>query len=438
MDSPARAHVSLILCGPLEKTKKMAARHAVRQPFGVNSIMAELCVKGCNVRDKASAAAAAAEQINSCVGGKKEEGGGRWRARQAVQFRGGGRRNSQPGYDEQTSFQPWLQWQDASACSVFDKLLKTSVFFFCVSVCVFFIPVCTDTGLICRKLFLVKNVSWAKRFLRWYQTLDGLSFILSWWFWGIWPLKFVKTWAHIAYLELIGLFCKVSAINPSVHPPTHPPINMIQKQPVALTPTPMDNLDLPIAKYARSRVPRQNPHVCWQSSLPHTSTMQCSAMQCKEFCKVSYFFSLLTIILTPNHDDIFQHHWLPPWSWAAVSPPPPSLPWVIAQGSPSLQLVRPVIQTNTNTGSALVAWCHLHSGYLHAQGRIDLEVSLLSKYLQVSHPWRKLLFRCPGELSSPCCSFSLSPSEQHIHCGELTGTAGGLLLPFSRGQRGYR
>lgn len=149
MDSPARAHVSLTFCGPLEKTKNTAARHAVRQPFGVNSIMAELCVKGCNVRDKASAAAAA-EQINSCVGGKKEEGGGRWRARQAVQFRGGGRRNSQPGYDEQTSFQPWLQWQDASACSVFDQ---------CFFLCVFFIPVCTDTGPICRKLFLVKNVS---------------------------------------------------------------------------------------------------------------------------------------------------------------------------------------------------------------------------------------------------------------------------------------
>lgn len=135
MDSPARAHVSLTFCGPLEKTKNTAARHAVRQPFGVNSIMAELCVKGCNVRDKASAAAAA-EQINSCVGGKKEEGGGRWRARQAVQFRGGGRRNSQPVYDEQTSFQPWLQWQDASACSVFDKLMKTSVFVF-LCVCVF-------------------------------------------------------------------------------------------------------------------------------------------------------------------------------------------------------------------------------------------------------------------------------------------------------------
>lgn len=103
MDSPARAHVSLTFCGPLEKTKNTAARHAVRQPFGVNSIMAELCVKGCNVRDKASAAAAA-EQINSCVGGKKEEGGGRWRARQAVQFRGGGRRTANPATTSRPHF----------------------------------------------------------------------------------------------------------------------------------------------------------------------------------------------------------------------------------------------------------------------------------------------------------------------------------------------
>lgn len=92
-------------CGPLEKNKNTAARHAVRQAFGVNSIMAELCVKGCNVRDKASAAAAA-EQINSCVGGKEEEGGGRWRARRAVQFRG--REKSQPGYNQQTSLQSEL------------------------------------------------------------------------------------------------------------------------------------------------------------------------------------------------------------------------------------------------------------------------------------------------------------------------------------------
>lgn len=102
MDSPPRAHVSLTFCGPLVKTKNTAARRAVKQPFGVNSIMADLCVKGCNVGDKASAAAAA-EQINSCVGGKKKEGGGgRWRARQAVPI------HSQPGYDQQTSLQSWL------------------------------------------------------------------------------------------------------------------------------------------------------------------------------------------------------------------------------------------------------------------------------------------------------------------------------------------
>lgn len=88
--------MSLTFCGPLEKNKNTAARHAVRQPFGVNSIMAELCVKGCNVRDKASAAAAA-EQINSCVGGKKEEGGGRWRDKLS---------NSEEEGEEPTRLQP--------------------------------------------------------------------------------------------------------------------------------------------------------------------------------------------------------------------------------------------------------------------------------------------------------------------------------------------
>lgn len=75
---PTKGSCKLNILRPIERNKNTAARHTVRQPFAVNSIMAVLCVKGCNVRDKKSAAAAAV-QINSCVGGKKEEGGGkRW------------------------------------------------------------------------------------------------------------------------------------------------------------------------------------------------------------------------------------------------------------------------------------------------------------------------------------------------------------------------
>lgn len=73
---PTKGSCKLNILRPIERNKNTAARHTVRQPFAVNSIMAVLCVKGCNVRDKRSAAAAAAVQINSCVGGKKEEGGG--------------------------------------------------------------------------------------------------------------------------------------------------------------------------------------------------------------------------------------------------------------------------------------------------------------------------------------------------------------------------
>lgn len=73
---PTKGSSKLNILRPIERNKNTAARHAVRQPFAVNSIMAVLCVKGCNVRDKKSAAAAAV-QINSCVGGKTEEGGGK-------------------------------------------------------------------------------------------------------------------------------------------------------------------------------------------------------------------------------------------------------------------------------------------------------------------------------------------------------------------------
>lgn len=73
---PTKGSCKLNILRPIERNKNTAARHAVRQPFAVNSIMAVLCVKGCNVRDKKSAAAAAV-QIHSCVGGKKEEGGGK-------------------------------------------------------------------------------------------------------------------------------------------------------------------------------------------------------------------------------------------------------------------------------------------------------------------------------------------------------------------------
>lgn len=90
-----------------------------------------------------------------------------------------------------------------------------------------------------------------------------------------------------------------------------------------------------------------------------------------------------------------------------------SSPLILSEAyRPSLQLLPPAIQTNTDTSSALVAWRHPQ----------QLPADLGSIFCYQS------IFKCLTHdgsfcsaarlnFSSPCCSFSLSLSEQHIHCG---------------------